>query len=117
MSSTFRVPSHLAALVAMAALSACAPQVGPYEAQANAAATACSQGDRRACFEYQSIAPAAQAEAAQNQQNANVGTAVAAGVIGAAAGAAIVGATTSDRGYYNRPYYGRPYYRGGRYYR
>jgi L-amino acid N-acyltransferase YncA len=64
-----------------------------------------------ACYDYQAVAPAANAEAYQQQQNAQVGTAVAAGLVGAVAGAAIVGSTRSNRGYYRG---GRGYYRGDR---
>lgn len=112
--------SRLALLVAAGSLAACVPAVGPYEVQANQAAVACQQGYQQACYDYQAVAPAAQAESAYNAQNAAVGSALAAGVVGAAAGAAIVGASRGPRyygrGYYGRPYYGRPYY-GGRYYR
>ncbi|MBP0491459.1 hypothetical protein [Roseomonas indoligenes] len=100
--------------VILAGLSACAPAgPGPYQQQANYAGYACQQGNPQACQDYQALAPAANAEAAQAQQNAVVGTAVAAGVVGAVAGAAI--ASSSRRGYRNRGYYrgGGGYYRGG----
>ena len=110
-----RLSNAAVALVAAGGLAACVPAVGPYEANASQAAIACQQGDQRACYDYQALAPAAQVEASQNAQNAAVGTAVTAGVVGAVAGAAIVGATAPR--YYGRPYYRRPYYPGRYYYR
>lgn len=106
----------VALATALCTAAACAPVgPGPYQAQANNAAYACQQGNRQACYDYQYIAPAADAETAQAQQNAQVGTAVAAGLIGAAAGAAIIGSSGRShyrgrgyggprRGYYNRGY-------------
>ncbi|SHI35877.1 hypothetical protein SAMN02745194_00127 [Roseomonas rosea] len=116
-----RVAFRLAALLTASSLAACAPgPAGPYQQQANSAAYACQQGIAEACQDYQALAPAANAEAYQQQQNAQVGTAVAAGVVGAIAGAAIASSARSDRrhyrgrGYYHRPphrSYHRHYYR------
>lgn len=105
-----------AGTLVLAGLAACAPVgPGPYQQQANYAGYACQQGNTQACYDYQALAPAANAEAAQAQQNAAVGTAVAAGVVGAVAGAAI--ASSSRRSYRHRGYYrDRGYYRGGRHY-
>jgi hypothetical protein len=109
----FRLTSLLTAgSLAAIGLAACAPAPpGPYQQQAGNAAYACQQGIQQACYDYQAVAPAANAEAYQQQQNAQVGTAVAAGLVGAVAGAAIVGSTRSNRGYYRG---GRGYYRGDR---
>ncbi|MFC0385765.1 hypothetical protein [Muricoccus vinaceus] len=122
-----RIGFRLAALLtALGTAAACAPVgPGPYQAQATNAAYACQQGITQACYDYQAVAPAANAEAYQEQQNAQVGTAVAAGLLGAVAGAAIVG-STRDRGYrgrghygprrgYDRGYYGRGHYDRGHY--
>jgi hypothetical protein len=109
-SFTFR----LAALLVAGSVTGCAVTPGPYQQQAGSAAAACQQGIKEACYDYQALAPAANAEAAQQQQNAVVGTAVAAGLLGAVAGAAI--ASDNDRGY-RRGYY-QPRYRYHRgYYR
>jgi len=102
-------------LIAASTASACAPVAGPYQVQADQAAIACQQGYREACYDYQAIAPAANAEAYQSQQDAAVGTAVAAGLLGAVAGAAIASSARPSRGYYRG---GRGYDRGyGRGYR
>ncbi|WP_458095685.1 hypothetical protein [Roseomonas sp. WA12] len=109
---------RFAALLAAGSLvvAGCAPVPvgpGPYQQQASNAAYACNQGIREACYDYQALAPAANAEAyqadQQAQQNAVVGTAVAAGLVGAVAGAAIAGSSSRGRSY-NR---GRYYHRGG----
>jgi hypothetical protein len=108
----------MALLTAGSTLAACAPVgSGPYQAQANNAAYACQQGIQEACYDYQNLAPAANYEAAQqqHQNNAVVGTAVAAGVLGAVAGAAIAG-SGRDRGYRGRGYYRDRHY-GPRHYR
>ena len=110
----------VAALVALTTAVACAPVgPGPYQQQASSAAYACQQGITQACYDYQAVAPAANAEVYQEQRNAQVGTAVAAGLVGAVAGAAIASSARRphyrDRGYYEprRGYYGprRGYYR------
>ncbi|WP_424136978.1 hypothetical protein [Roseomonas chloroacetimidivorans] len=110
-SQRHRFAFRLAALLTTGSMVvSCAPVPGPYQEQANNAAYACQQGIPQACADYQALAPAANAEAYQSQQNAAVGTAVAAGLLGAVAGAAI--ASSGDRGYR-----GRGHYRGhGRYY-
>jgi len=107
----------LAALTALSTAAACAPVgPGPYQVQASNAAYACQQGIAQACYDYQAIAPAANAEVYQEQQNAQVGTAVAAGLLGAAAGAAIASSSRPHyrgRGYYGprRGHYHRGYHR------
>ncbi|WP_426955839.1 hypothetical protein [Muricoccus radiodurans] len=108
MSLFSRLSARSLAILAAVGVSACAVAPGPYEQQAAAASQACYQGYTDACYQAQALQPAAAAERNQAQQNAQVGTAVAAGLIGAAAGAAIV---SSSRPYYGRPYYGRGYYR------
>ena len=109
---------RFAALLAAGSLviAGCAPVPagpGPYQQQANNAAYACNQGIREACRDYQALAPAANAEAyqadQQAQQNAVVGTAVAAGLVGAVAGAAIASSSSRGRSYHR----GRHYHRGG----
>jgi hypothetical protein len=108
-------PFRVLAVLATASMTACAVAPGPVEQQATQANIACQQGYQQACQQAAYLAPAANAERAQNQQAANVGTAVAAGLVGVAAGAAIA---SSGPRYYSRPYYGRPYYGYGRgYYR
>jgi hypothetical protein len=103
-------PSRILALLSAVSVAACTVAPGPVEQQANQAGIACQYGDQEACRQAAYLQQAAQAERAQAQQNANVGTAVAAGLVGAAAGAAIVGA--SGPRYYSRPtYYGRGYRR------
>ena len=110
---------RLLALLTAGSMAACAPVgSGPYQQQANNAAYACQQGIYEACQDYQALAPAANAEAyqQQQQQNAAVGAAVAAGVVGAVAGAAIASSSRRDRGYYGHRHYHRydrgPYRRG-----
>ncbi|HEY8611185.1 MAG TPA: hypothetical protein VIL69_07835 [Roseomonas sp.] len=117
-----RIGFRLAAMLTAGSLAAgCAP-VGPgiYQQQASNAAYACQQGIMEACQDYQALAPAANAEVYQQQQEAQVGTAVAAGLVGAIAGAAIASSTRSRRDYhgyrgrYDGPrgrYYHRGYYR------
>lgn len=107
--------SLLLAIGALTSLAACAPAVGPYQMQASEAAYACQQGSPQACQDYQAIAPVANAEAYQAQQNAAVGTAVAAGAIGL--GAAIA---SSNNHHYHGGYHGgyrrpppRHYHRSG----
>ncbi|MBR0657300.1 hypothetical protein [Plastoroseomonas arctica] len=108
-------PSRLATLFAILGLAGCVVAPGPVEQQATNASIACQQGYQQACNDAAYLQQAASAERNQAQQEANVGTALAAGIVGLAAGAAIVG--SSDRGYrrgrpYNRGrYYGRPAYR------
>ncbi|WP_424813346.1 hypothetical protein [Roseococcus sp. YIM B11640] len=107
--------SHILAVLAATSAAACTPAVGPMEQQATQANLACQQGYYEACRQAAYLQPAANAERAQNQQAANAGTALAAGLVGAAAGAAIVGASSPyyyRSGYYGRGYYGRGYYRG-----
>jgi len=107
MSRPFRILTVLAA----ASLAACTVAPGPMEQQATQANIACQQGYYQACQQAAYLAPAANAERAQAQQAANVGTAVAAGLVGVAAGAAIAnsGPRYYGRGYYGRGYYGRGY--------
>ncbi|TPG53367.1 hypothetical protein EAH89_16590 [Roseomonas nepalensis] len=113
----FRLVSLITALSTAAACAPVGPGYyaqGPYQQQASGAAYACQQGIQQACYDYQAYAPAANAEVYQEQQNAQVGTAVAAGLLGAVAGAAI--ASSGRRSHYrDRGYYGprRGYYRGG----
>lgn len=102
-------PLRILTLLAAASVTACAVTPGPYEQQATQANIACQQGSYEACRTAAYLQPAASAERAQAQQNAQVGTAVAAGLIGVAAGAVI--ADAARPGYYGRPYYGRGYYR------
>jgi len=109
-------PSRIATLFAILGLAGCVVAPGPVEQQAGQANFACQQGDQRACQDAAYLQQAASAERAQAQQDANVGTAVAAGVVGLVAGAAIIGAASNnDRGYRRGPpprrYYGRPHYR------
>lgn len=108
----FRLVSLLTALSTAAACAPAGP--GPYQQQASNAAYACQQGIQQACYDYQAITQAANAEAYQDQQNAQVGTAVAAGLIGAVAGAAIIGSSRRPH-YRDRGYHGprRGYHRGG----
>ncbi|TCI00703.1 hypothetical protein EJV46_01280 [Roseococcus sp. SYP-B2431] len=110
MNPSFRV----LAVAASVSMAGCAVAPGPMEQQANQANIACQQGYHEACRQAAYLQPAASAERAQNQQAANVGTAVAAGLVGVAAGAAIAnsGPRYYGRGYYGRGYYGRGYYRG-----
>lgn len=102
---------------ALTSLAACAPAVGPYQMQASEAAYACQQGSPQACQDYQAIAPVANAEAYQAQQNAAVGTAVAAGAIGLGVGAAIANSNNHYHGGYHGGGYRRPpprhYHRSG----
>ncbi|MBP0444200.1 hypothetical protein J8J14_05360 [Roseomonas sp. SSH11] len=107
-----RIAFRLAALLTAGSMAACAPVAGPYQQQASNAAYACQQGWLEACQDYQALAPAANAEAWQSQRDAQVGTALAAGVVGAIAGAAIASSGRDDRRYYRgRGYYDRPSYR------
>ena len=96
---------RILAIVSAAGLAACTVAPGPVEQQANQANIACQYGNYEACRQAAYLQPAASAERAQNQQAANVGTAVAAGLVGVAAGAAIAGSTGPR--YYGRGYYGR----------
>lgn len=105
--------SRVATLFAALGVAGCVVAPGPIEQQAGQANIACQQGDRRACNDAAYLQPAAAAERDQAQQQANVGTAVAAGVVGLVAGAAIVGST--NRGYRNDGYYRGPAYGGGYY--
>jgi Ni/Co efflux regulator RcnB len=108
-------PSRLIVVVAAASLAACTVAPGPVEQQATQASIACQQGYQQACTDAAYLQQAASAERAQAQPDANVGTAVAAGVVGLAAGAAIVG--SSGRHYRGRSYYGRGHhYRRGHHY-
>ncbi len=118
-----RLPFRITAALATAAvLSGCAAVPGPYENQAASAAQACQWGNQRACYDLQALQPAVAAEQAQGQRDAQVNSALVAGLVGLAAGAAIIGASNSDRGYrgrgydrgYNRGYYDRGYGRGWR---
>jgi hypothetical protein len=102
-------PFRLVAVVATMGLAACAVAPGPVEQQAAQASIACQQGYKQACGTAAYLEPAASAERAQAQQDANVGTAVAVGLLGAVAGAAIV--SSSQPRYYGRSYYRRGYYR------
>ncbi|MCK8784667.1 hypothetical protein M0638_09760 [Roseomonas sp. NAR14] len=98
-----RLPFRSIAVLAALSVTACATGPGPYQIQANQANYACQMGDPNACYAAQGLAPLAQAEYAQQQQqnNAVVGTAVAAGALGIIAGAAI--ANSGPRyGYYGR---------------
>ncbi|WP_426960046.1 hypothetical protein [Muricoccus radiodurans] len=96
--------SRFLAILATASLTACAVAPGPVEQQATQAGVACQQGYYGACRTAAALQPAASAERARAEQNAQVGTAVAAGLVGVAAGAIIADAA--------RPhYYGRGYYR------
>lgn len=102
---------RILAILAATGMTACTVAPGPMEQQANQAGIACQYGNYQACQQAAYLQPAAQAERAQNQQAANVGTAVAAGLVGVAAGAAIASTAAPRYGYYGRPYYGRGYYR------
>ncbi|MBS7813591.1 hypothetical protein [Roseococcus pinisoli] len=104
---------RILAILTTASVTACTVAPGPVEQQAMQANIACQQGYVEACQTAAYLQPAASAERAQAQQQANVGTAVAAGIVGVAAGAAIASSSRPyyGRGYYGGGYYGRPYYR------
>lgn len=122
----------VAVLTGTGLLAGCVQAVAPapvydsaYQQQAEYAASACQQGIPEACRDLQALAPAANAEAyQQQQQEAQLGAAVAAGLVGAIAGAAIASSGRSDRHYRGhrgrydgprgRPYYNRHYERGWR---